>query len=175
MQRAVVIGAGEVAAGLAAHLRAAGLEVTKAEAVPAAPFDLLLCAFPASATQAAAAIAAFAALAPKARRAGADLRPGAQVIVLTAARPAPDATLGASMEAGATEALIRQAALNFAPDLRVNAIALGPVRPRHPAQYAAWEAHQPGAAPAGEGALNALFDYLRGAESVTGQILILNV
>lgn len=173
MQRALVLGAGDQAAALAAHMRAAGLAVTEAEAVPAAPFDLLLCAFPESAAQAAAAIEAFAAAAPKASRDGADLRPGAQVIVLMT-RPAPAPSLAAGMEAAATEALIRQAALNFAPDLRVNAIALGPVRPRHPAHFAAWEAHQPGAAPSGEGALLALFDYLRGAVSVTGQTLILD-
>lgn len=176
MQRALVLGAGEVAASLAAHLRAAEVLVAEAPAfaaAPAGPFDLLVSALPASAAEARAEIEAFASGAPKARRDGADLRPGAQVIVLFE-RPAL-AALSASMEAAATEALIRHAALTLAPDLRVNAITLGAVRPTHPAHYAAWQAHQSASdAPAGKFALFELFDYLRTAESVTGQTLILN-
>lgn len=175
MRRALLIG--ENTAALAQHLRAAGMEVTEAgheRPLPRGPFALLVSLFPPTAADARAEIEGFAAQAPKAAREGADLRALAQVIVLTVP-PAPDAPLDTALQAAAIEALVRQAALHYAPDLRVNAIALGPTRPAHPPHYAAWPAHQPTLGKAAqEPALFALFDYIRQADSITGQTLILN-
>lgn len=172
MAQVWLIGA-ETAAGaaLAAHLRAAGHAVTEAETPT--PAEVLLCARPLPAEASLSLVQGFAKSVPPAAQEGADRRAQAQVLfVFETAQTA----LQAALAADATEALVRRAALAFAPDLRVNAIALGPTRPRHPERFAAWPAHQPPppAQPFAE-ALGALADYLLQAPALTGQTLILDV
>ena len=129
----------------------------------AQPAELLVIA--ASTAEAAqAAVAAFAKNAPPARTEGADLRADAQVVWLL-----PRGT--ASAHGGAVQRL----ALDHAPQLRVNALHLGPRHAPAPDWQAAWHAAQPHPAPlALPQALELAFALVLETASMTGQVINLS-
>ncbi|PYF11066.1 hypothetical protein C8J30_103162 [Rhodobacter viridis] len=114
--------------------------------------------------QALAQIAAFAAQRPAPARAGADTIASGQVIWLM-----PEGT------AARLKGALQEAARSHAPQLRVNAIHLGTLRPRPAPWQSAWGAAQPhpGSKPLPE-ALAEAIKFLLQVPSVTGQVVNVN-
>lgn len=115
--------------------------------------------------QALARIADFAALHPVPVPVGTDLRASGQVIWLLPAGTV--ATLSG---------VLHRAALAHAPQLRVNAIHLGPRRPKPAPWQAAWHAAQPHPGPEElQKVLCKALGFLLQVPSVTGQLVNVNV
>lgn len=131
--------------------------------VAAQPADLLVMATD-SAEAAQAAVDAFAKISAPAQTEGADLHAAAQVVWLLPAGTA--AALGGALQ---------RLALAHAPQLRVNALHLGPRHAPTPEWQAAWHAAQPHPAPlALPKALELALGLILGTPSLTGQVLNLS-